>query len=180
VHVDLHFILEVLKTSKDAETVSNLDILFEQPCSEVILSISRLSSCVVEVVKPKHAGHDSSTIIKAEEMLVVLLDVEHDGARDRYFSEQVLIPQNKEDLAALLVLLPHHIVIHNCQVFLLTHLCILHGDIVILVLHLLEVLIRPIPERKDIPVNLDYEKGKVDVCEVEIDKLELALLLLLL
>jgi hypothetical protein len=111
VDVKLHFVFVVLKASKHRYAVANLYILLIQPWPKVALSVASLS--VVEFIEPENAGHHTSRIIDAKKVLVVFLNVEHDGSRDGHFSQQPLISQNKEDFARLLILLPEHVMVHN-------------------------------------------------------------------
>lgn len=79
-------------------------------------------------------------------MLVVLLYVKDDCSRYPNLREEVLIPQNEEDLARLLVVLSHHVMINDSQV-------IHHPRHLWLSCH--RSLKLSISEREDIPVDLD-------------------------
>ena len=111
-NINLYFILEILKTTKDWQAVSNLDILFIQPGTKIILFESSLASRIVVVIEPEHTCYHTSGIVKPKEMFVILLDVEDDGSSDVYLGQKILISQNKEYLTCLLVLLTLHVMVH--------------------------------------------------------------------
>ena len=71
---------------------------------------------VVEVVQPQHARGDARRVIDAKEVLLLFLDVEDDDACDLHLGQQVLVAKDEEDLAGLLVLLAHHLVLEDGQV----------------------------------------------------------------
>lgn len=56
VDVDLGFIFEVLEDSQYRQAITNLNILIDKPCPQIILPIASITPRVVEVVKPEHAS----------------------------------------------------------------------------------------------------------------------------
>lgn len=180
VHIDLRLVLEVLEDAQDREAVPDLDVLVDQPCPQIILPVSCITPRVMKIVEPQNAGGDAGRVVDAEEVLVFLLDVEHNDASDLHLGEQVLITKDEEDLAVLLVLLPQQLMLHDRQVVRVVVLPL--QDLVAIALFLASLqalrLEVPVPERKYVPVDLDDVHGKVDVGEVEVDESELGLLLL--
>lgn len=79
----LDFVLEVFKATENRKTIPNLNILIEQPTSELVLSVSGLPTRIIEIVEPQDAGHHARAVIDSEKVLVVLLDVVDDGACNR-------------------------------------------------------------------------------------------------
>ena len=88
--VDLHLILEVFQSAQNGETVSSLDIVFKEPASDVAL-FSCLAPVIVKVVEPENTSDYSCRVINAEEVLVVLLDIEDHSPSDVHLRQQVLI-----------------------------------------------------------------------------------------
>lgn len=102
-------------------------------------------------------------------MLVVLFDMEHNRASQLDFCEQVEISQDEEDLALLLKLRDHVLLIGKQVV---VHVSIAH------VVLLAEVSARvqnvvlsvlAVPKRENVVAALDHEQGEVQVRQLEID-----------
>ena len=104
-------------------------------------------------------------------MLVVFLDVECYSSGDLNASQEVLIPENEEDLARLLVLLSEHFVVYNGEVLIAVRGLRRFGASLLLLFE------QAVTERKDVPIELDDEHREIDVGQVEVDELKLGLLL---
>ena len=98
-NIYLNFVLEVLQSTEDGEAVADFDVLIKKPTSELVLSVSSLSTRIIEVIQPQNAGHHTRTIIDSEKVLVVLLDIINNCASNRNLGQEILIPQNEKHLA---------------------------------------------------------------------------------
>jgi hypothetical protein len=63
VDVDLGFVLKVLEHSEDTEGITDADIVLAEPGSEDLLLATRLTTRVLVIVQPEHAGDYTSRVI---------------------------------------------------------------------------------------------------------------------
>ena len=95
--------------------------------------------------------------------------MEHNRARQLDFCQQVEVSQDEEDLALLLKLRDHvlligkQVVVHVgiAHVVLLAEVSARVQNVVLSVL--------AVPKRENVVAALDHEQGKVQVCQLEID-----------
>ena len=64
---------------------------------------------VTVVIEPKDTRHYACRVVKAKEVLVILLHMEYNGPRQLHFREQVEVPQNEKDLALRFKLSDHEL-----------------------------------------------------------------------
>ena len=107
VNVHLNFVLIVLQSPKNCEHRSYSDVFLGKPALEIILTLASSShhSCTI-VVKPEDASHHTCRVINAKEESILLSDLEDDGTCDGHLGDQEVIPQNEENLARVLIVLP--------------------------------------------------------------------------
>ena len=120
-HIDLDFVLIVLKSSKHCKGVTNANVVCAEPATNFGLTLAWWTTGISIIVKPQDAGHHSSRIINyhaqkvsqsnliltAEEVLVIFLHMEYDGSSELHLGQKIEITEYEEDLALLLELCDH-------------------------------------------------------------------------
>ena len=109
-----------------------------------------------------------------KEVLVVFLHVEHNGTCQLDLGEQVEVSEDEENLALLLKLRDHVLLIRKkvvvhvgiAHVVLLAEVAACVQDVVLSVL--------AVPKRENVVAALDHEQGEVEVGQLEIDVPNLA------
>ena len=105
-------------------------------------------------------------------MLVILLDMEHDGASELHLGQKVKVPQYEENFALSFELCDHELLIGE-KIILLVLVPSVH-----LLVHVTDDLVLSelaISEREYIVAALDHVQGEVQISELEIYVSNLAL-----
>lgn len=106
-------------------------------------------------------------------MLVILLDVEDNRARQLHLREQVEISQDEEDLALGLEVGDHELLVGEEVVLFrvpLVHISVHVSSRV----HNLILAVLTIPQREDVVATLDHEEGEVEIGQLEVNVANLA------
>lgn len=83
VRIELDLITEVLEAAQDRQRVAELNVVLIKPRANIPVIIVPGT----EVIEPDHARHDTGAIVKADQMLAILLDVEDDDAGDLHLRQ---------------------------------------------------------------------------------------------
>ena len=118
------------------------------------------------LVEPEDSSDHTSCIIQHEKVLVVFLDVRSHGAGHDNLAHEVEVTEHKEDLAILLVIFAHSLLVGKEVELVYVSFgilrCIRRGR------HVEVRLEVPVSIREDVVLNLNDRQREVDFCYLKV------------